>query len=262
MSEVTNRPALQLKALLDDDSAPEDNSIISYIDVGVLTVCLFALMVVWSQPQKLIGEASVDSTAVGQRSVSAIPDAIVMDATSAEVNGISSNVGMLDGAIDNQEERLNESEALARLSGYEIWLQGVREMLALSDLSPHVRLRAEENFAALDVSSRVLFEVDEANLTRPGELILLQLLATLQSAKGAIFVEGHTDDELPETYYTSNWELAFDRATAVLQFFVDQGVEMKRLQALSLADSKPLYANDSDHYRALNQRVTLKINRF
>ncbi|MFQ5717156.1 MAG: flagellar motor protein MotB [Nitrospinales bacterium] len=69
-------------------------------------------------------------------------------------------------------------------------------------------------------------------------------------------IQGHTDDVPVATErFPTNWELSAARATAVLRFFIDKGIEPKRLTATGYADIFPLFSNDTEQGRAQNRRV-------
>ena len=71
-----------------------------------------------------------------------------------------------------------------------------------------------------------------------------------------IAIRGHTDDRNIQTrQFPSNWELSAVRATTVLRFFIQQGIDPQRMTATGYADYIPLVDNDSAENRARNRRV-------
>jgi len=55
--------------------------------------------------------------------------------------------------------------------------------------------------------------------------------------------------------FPSNWELSGFRASAVLHYLIEQGIDAKRLASVGMADNYPLDSNDTAEGRAKNRRV-------
>jgi chemotaxis protein MotB len=85
------------------------------------------------------------------------------------------------------------------------------------------------------------------------------LLSSPEFAERKFRIEGHTDDVPtdPGGDYFTNWELSTARATNVLHYLVDFGVNEKQFQVAGFADTAPLAANDTPEGRAYNRRVDI-----
>jgi len=72
-------------------------------------------------------------------------------------------------------------------------------------------------------------------------------------------IEGHTDNVPtdPRGAYFTNWELSTARATNVLHYLVDFGVNERQFQVAGFADTVPLASNDTPEGRAYNRRVDI-----
>jgi OOP family OmpA-OmpF porin len=68
-------------------------------------------------------------------------------------------------------------------------------------------------------------------------------------------VGGHTDSAGGDGY---NLRLSQDRAQAVLDYLVENGVERTRLSAKGFGEGQPLADNATDGGRRQNRRVELK----
>lgn len=71
-----------------------------------------------------------------------------------------------------------------------------------------------------------------------------------------VILQGHTDDRGSDDY---NMKLGMDRAEAVRQELVANGVSADRLSTVSFGKSQPLFSDDSDWARAANRRVDVKV---
>jgi chemotaxis protein MotB len=111
------------------------------------------------------------------------------------------------------------------------------------------------------INAKVLFNSGDAHLL-PESLDVLGQVARVLAGHSAqnILVEGHTDSvPISTSKYESNWELSAARAGAVVRFFVDKGIEPRRLAAIGRADTVPLVIGDDAAARAANRRVTILV---
>jgi len=83
-----------------------------------------------------------------------------------------------------------------------------------------------------------------------------------------ITVEGHTDDTpINTSRFPSNWELSTARASAVVHFFLDQGIPALKLRAAGYADTFPKAPNRDSNGNAIpanqtqNRRVVIKMEK-
>ena len=69
-------------------------------------------------------------------------------------------------------------------------------------------------------------------------------------------IEGHTDTTGPKAF---NQKLSEDRANAVLDFLVTNGVASERLSSVGFGEDKPLNPNNTRKGRESNRRVEFKV---
>ncbi len=113
----------------------------------------------------------------------------------------------------------------------------------------------------LRIQDHLLFASGDAALTGSGEEVTQRLVAILQRYEGTVSVEGHTDSVPIDTpRFPSNWELSSGRATAILRYLNQAGIEASRLRAVGYADTHPLQSNDTAKGRAANRRVEVIIH--
>ena len=125
---------------------------------------------------------------------------------------------------------------------------------------------AEDSAMAVDTNkAKVVVRVPGASLFKPGQAglqlsgrsVLDGVIAVVRKYPDyKIHIQGHTDDDPISTErFPTNWELSGARATAVLRYFFDKGVEPEKMTATGYADTFPLASNDTDQGRSLNRRV-------
>ena len=133
----------------------------------------------------------------------------------------------------------------------------MESMIDSTDLADSVDLAYNGDKIILQIDGRYLFESGRAELKERARFIFANLGQMFRDyADYAIAIRGHTDDRSIGTrQYPSNWELSAVRATTVLRFFIDQGIDPERMTAPGYADYLPLVDNDSVENRARNRRV-------
>jgi len=117
--------------------------------------------------------------------------------------------------------------------------------------------------------SEVLFPSGSATLEDSGKEQLSKLAQTLidisktipSNVNWVLRVDGHTDKRPIHTAeFPSNWELSTARATAVLQYLIEQGVPPNRLAAAGFSEFQPVDNGPGEDAFAHNRRIELKFD--
>jgi chemotaxis protein MotB len=111
--------------------------------------------------------------------------------------------------------------------------------------------------------NEVLFTTGSANLKPEGQDLLKELIEALEDVPYQIVVIGHTDN-VPigpglAKRYPSNWELAGARASSVVRVMASEGISPQQLLAISMGDTRPLVANDTEEGRKRNRRIEVRL---
>lgn len=113
---------------------------------------------------------------------------------------------------------------------------------------------------AIRISDALLFASGRASLNPSSPGLLDQVLAVIAPLPNMIRVEGHTDTETPNgPFYTDNWRLSVDRATAVLEAMIATRIDPSRLSAAGYGQYRPVAPNTDDAGRASNRRVDVLV---
>ncbi len=133
----------------------------------------------------------------------------------------------------------------------------LESMISSTDLSESVDLVFEGDQINLQIDGRFLFSSGKAELKDSARIIFANLTFLFrQYADYRIAIRGHTDDlDIETVQFPSNWELSAIRATTVLRYFIQEGIDPERMTATGYADYIPLVNNDSPENRARNRRV-------
>ncbi len=119
-----------------------------------------------------------------------------------------------------------------------------------------LKVTARRGSLVLSLPSEVLFPSGVAELSRPGELAVLEVGITLKRFPDRRFlVIGHTDDvPLKSSTYKDNWELSTARALTVTRFLVQAGMDPKNLVPAGAGENDPVSRD-----RAKNRRIEIAL---
>lgn len=119
----------------------------------------------------------------------------------------------------------------------------------------------EDEYVSFRFDDEFLFQTGEASLQPAGQAAISELVPMLMQTDARISVEGHTDNiPISTLQFPSNWELSSARASSVLRFLIDEGVQPERLRAIGYGDIEPIASNDSAEGRARNRRVEITVH--
>jgi len=102
------------------------------------------------------------------------------------------------------------------------------------------------------VNSFIIRKISYPLLTRLGKLI------ADHPEYVHVSVEGHADERGPDNF---NQKLSEDRARAVMEFLVKQGISEQRLSSIGYGSTRPLVDKKSEYALLLNRRVEFTVTR-
>lgn len=147
--------------------------------------------------------------------------------------------------------------------------QDLDSLLAVEKEQGLVNILLDKDGIKLYFNSSYFFSSGEAELLPTGEQIIskvTQAMNELDFYKFNVDVEGHTDNVPINTpIFPSNWELSVARASGVVKYFIQEGIEGERLKASGYADTKPIVPHQDEQgrdiieNRALNRRIVIRI---
>lgn len=113
-----------------------------------------------------------------------------------------------------------------------------------------------------DLVNQLEYEPGEAQIKPTGIKILKQISEYLkQDTNNEILVEGHTDNQpIGPTlvkHYRTNQELSEARASLIVRYFMDAGIDPDALTAIGYADTRPVSNNAREEGRKRNRRIEI-----
>ncbi len=115
-------------------------------------------------------------------------------------------------------------------------------------------------FDQLKGDARINFASAKAEIRGAPSFDLLNTLASAanQCKSFHVSIEGHTDDQGADDY---NQFLSEQRASTVVAYLADNGVDRSRLAATGFGETQPIAANDTPEGRAANRRINFVVTK-
>jgi OOP family OmpA-OmpF porin len=151
-------------------------------------------------------------------------------------------------AAQTEFERLSEQREGVLLGAREEQIETLQQQL--QDL----QTRQTERGLVVTLGD-ILFQVDRAEL-QPGGIQQLSRLADYlrENPDRSILIEGHTDSTGQDSY---NLRLSENRAYAVEDFLISQGIDPRRIASRGYGEQFPIAPNDTAAGRQENRRVEI-----
>ncbi|MBJ59376.1 MAG: hypothetical protein CMP64_02165 [Flavobacteriales bacterium] len=130
------------------------------------------------------------------------------------------------------------------------------EQSALKALNLDIPLQ-KINKGSKIVLKNIFFDTDDYTLKKESNIELNTLLNFMNNnIELKVEIEGHTDNVGSESY---NYKLSNNRAKAVYDYLINNGVSAKRMTFKGFGANKPITSNDTEEGRAINRRTAFKI---
>jgi len=102
-----------------------------------------------------------------------------------------------------------------------------------------------------------LFNSGKATFQQQTYPVLQSIAAILKEYPSSKFsIEGHTDSDGKDA---ANQKLSEDRAAAVKNYLIENGIASERLSSVGFGESKPIDTNKTKAGKANNRRVEVKL---
>ncbi len=141
-------------------------------------------------------------------------------------------------------------------------LENIREVLSQRIIGAKFPVLEGRTSRTITLDDALLFEPDGVEILPEMKPVLLEIAAILKNSDYPVIIEGHTDDQKPQTEaFRDNWQVSGLRALNVLRFMVeDGGVDPARLSAYGYAGTRPRVANNSPRNRSINRRIDIVLD--
>ncbi len=133
----------------------------------------------------------------------------------------------------------------------------IEAMILEQQLGDFIYVYTEGEQIIIRIKGTILFPSGDVELFDDALPIFDDIYALFKKYRDYnIDIKGYTDNSpIATSRFPSNWELSAVRATTVLRFFIDQGINPKRMSATGYSDLFPISSNETAAGRAQNRRV-------
>ncbi|MBR1402717.1 MAG: flagellar motor protein MotB [Treponema sp.] len=222
----------------------------TYGDMITLMLCFFVM---------LYDPSEVDTAALAQ-----IQDSLQIVTESIEAPVTSGGQSLSAGKLADLGNSISALPSLEGGKSLSVAKKKAVSLFAPEVNSAKITISSDERGVVISLASDVFFEQGSAALnideTRD---ILLKLSKFFQDSelKNRRFrIEGHTDSTpVSGEEFPSNWELSATRATTVLHYLADFGVDEQQFSIAGYADTRPMFSNETKEGQAYNRRVDIII---
>jgi chemotaxis protein MotB len=148
----------------------------------------------------------------------------------------------------------------------------IQAMITENAMEESMSVEETDRGILIEISSSSFYESGSAEFKKEAIPVLLDLSLILEAfdyEDYAINIGGHTD-ATPLSgagMFATNWELSAGRATRVVRFFIEEGLDKERLTARAFADTRPKVPNDDEEgnpipeNQELNRRIEIAVER-
>ena len=174
--------------------------------------------------------------------------------------------GQIEATLNQMQGNLSTSrqelEALRKWKG-----DAAKRMQTFRDMSAKLQkmvdagklgVRVRDGRLVMRLPQDVLFPSGVADLSREGELALMEVAVILKQFPDRRFmVAGHTDNQPVKETYKDNWELSMARALVVTRFLVEAKMKPQNIVAAGYGEHDPIAKNATPEGRRENRRIEI-----
>lgn len=126
-----------------------------------------------------------------------------------------------------------------------------------------ISITRTESWLTIDFNSSLLFPHGSATVLNRFKPILDELASILNGVNNYIHIRGYTDNTyVGDELYKSSWELSAARSISVLNYFVSQKMDPRRLAVEAYGEFSPFASNTTKKGREKNRKVVIAISKY
>ncbi len=225
----------------------QDRWLISYSDFITLLFAFFVVMYAISQVNESKYRVLSESLIQAFKPQGNLEAKSIMENKTGQPSTTPVPAGVIPQAMPNPD--IPKVPHLPKLRDVEL---EIRKELDPLIQTGDIRIASGTQGLSIELKTKVSFKTGEAAMTFDSFLPLRQVARILARNAHLIRVEGHTDGEPlgGQPGYPSQWELSTARASRVVRYFIDNGVDPQRLSAAGYGDTRVSDSGD-------NRRVSI-----
>lgn len=185
---------------------------------------------------------------------------LAVAALQERIAGQNQEIGQLKDALQLTEEEAAKRERELREAN-----QAREDLIGKLEKEINegsIKISQLKDRLSVQIVDKILFPSGSDQITGEGKEVLKKVGDILKGVKeNNIRIEGHTDN-VPigaklKDKFPSNWELSTSRATQVVRYLSDQGIDPEKLQAVGMSQYSPVAPNDTPEGKQRNRRIEI-----
>ena len=137
-------------------------------------------------------------------------------------------------------------------------VEQIAQQLEESELGDDANINVEEKGVVVSFKASAYFKTNSAKLNAKAVKEMTRFSKLIFLLPNKIQIEGHTEKKQPDNW-DSTWELAGARASKIARFFIENGLDPKKITIKSFGSSRPRFREASPTQRSLNNRVEIVV---
>ncbi|MFQ6614385.1 MAG: flagellar motor protein MotB [Fidelibacterota bacterium] len=233
----------------DDGGGDDAGWLATYGDMMTLLLCFFVLMFAMSETKmdKFAELMQSLKSGIGKQQVPESGTREGLSMMNIESESKPNAVDELGGMVKAQMDSIESS---------------VEEFVMKNKLGGQVKVKQDGRGAVITISDVILFPPGEADFVTAGADVMAKISELLKQFPYHIKIEGHTDNVPIHTKdFPSNWELSANRASKIVRYLIEHGIDPNQLSCEGFAEYRPVASNDTPEGRAKNRRVEIVYER-
>lgn len=229
----------------EDEGAP--SWMVTFADLVTLLLVFFVLLYSISSVEKEKFKSVLSSIQIALNQSTPSAGQIIIQQVVDTDNKIEPIVPK-PGMQEHQNKQTSDKDEL---------VNDIETMIQEQRLGKFVYVYTEGERIIIRIKGTILFPSGDVELFDETIPIFEDIRALFEKyADYKIAIKGYTDNSpISTARFPSNWELSAVRATTVLRFFIDEGIDPARMSATGYADLFPIADNETEEGRAQNRRV-------
>ncbi len=165
----------------------------------------------------------------------------------------------LQAKVDELSPKAEKAEKLEKATQT---YQDLQKKLEKEIQEGQVQITEMKNRLTMTMVDKIIFPSGSAEISKEGKKVLDKVVSILKDIKDKrIQVEGHTDNvqivSSLKKRFPTNWELSTARATEVVRYLQEGGIDPHALSATGYAEYMPVAPNDTEEGRHKNRRIEI-----
>ncbi len=230
----------------DEEGAP--SWMVTFADLVTLLLVFFVLLYSISSVEKEKFKSVLSSIQIALNQSTPAASQIIIQQVVSDTDSKIIPVIPKPGMEQQQKEQTSDKDKL---------VNDIETMIQEQRLGEFVYVYTEGERIIIRIKGTILFPSGDVELFTETLPIFEDIRALFEKYSDyKIAIKGYTDNSpITTARFPSNWELSAVRATTVLRFFIDEGIDPARMSATGYADLFPIADNNTEQGRAQNRRV-------